>query len=56
VRGAAIWAVSQLMGRDHMHQLAVQSAEEPDPQVGEEWRLALTASDTPEQAKTGLNQ
>jgi epoxyqueuosine reductase len=56
VRGAAIWAVSQLMGRDHMHQLAVQSAEEPDPQVDEEWRLALTVSDTPEQANAGLNK
>jgi len=49
VRGAAIWALSQLIGRDHMHQLAAFSVEEPDPQVDEEWRLALGAVDTPEQ-------
>lgn len=51
VRGAAIWAVSQLAGPEHMQQLAAGSGKEPDPQVDEEWRLALGAARAQEQAK-----
>ncbi|MEM5470920.1 tRNA epoxyqueuosine(34) reductase QueG [Hoeflea sp. AS60] len=43
VRGAAIWAVSQLTAPDHMHQLAAEAGEEPDPEVRQEWQLALGA-------------
>ncbi|MGJ8569192.1 MAG: tRNA epoxyqueuosine(34) reductase QueG [Hoeflea sp.] len=49
VRGAAIWALSQLSGRDHMQRLAAQSDHEPDPQVRNEWHLALGAANIPEQ-------
>ena len=58
VRGAAIWAVSQLTGRDHMQRLAVQSADEPDPQVRTEWHLATAAADYPDkgECQTRVNE
>jgi epoxyqueuosine reductase len=45
VRGAAIWALSQLMPADAFAALAVQFTEaEQDESVGSEWRLALSSS------------
>jgi len=48
VRGAAIWALSQLTQPGHMHRLAPRAGEEPDAQVDEEWRLALAAENRQE--------
>jgi len=49
VRGAAIWALSQLTASDHMRQLAAEAGEDPEAMVQEEWHLALGAGDKPEQ-------
>ena len=38
VRGAAVWALSRLLEHDR---LAALARSDPDPQVAEEWRLAL---------------
>jgi epoxyqueuosine reductase len=43
VRGAAIWALSQLTAPQHMNQLATKVSQETDPSVRQEWRLALGA-------------
>ena len=41
VRGASIWALSRLLPAGAMSELAAQrAAEEPDPEVVEEWRAA----------------
>lgn len=59
VRGAAIWAMSQLTGLEHMQQLSGSVGDEPDAQVKAEWRLALADRSKPEPAKqhnTGLIQ
>lgn len=44
VRGAAVWAVSRLLRRERLAELAAAHADEPDPEVREEWRLALAAT------------
>jgi len=49
VRGAAIWALSQLTASEHMRQLATEAGEEPEALVREEWHLALGAGDKPGQ-------
>lgn len=41
VRGAAIWALSQLTSPDRMHHLSQRAGADPDDQVRTEWRLAL---------------
>jgi epoxyqueuosine reductase len=43
VRGAAVWALSQLTAPQHMNQLATKVSQETDPSVRQEWRLALGA-------------
>ncbi|WP_417414764.1 tRNA epoxyqueuosine(34) reductase QueG [Hoeflea sp.] len=43
VRGAAIWALSQLAAPEFLRGLAVAAVEEPDAQVRQEWQLALGA-------------
>jgi len=42
VRGAAIWALSKLAGPDYMEGLAARAPVEPDDQVREEWRMAVS--------------
>lgn len=42
VRGAAVWALSQLTGPHHMHQLEATTGLEPDDDVRAEWLLART--------------
>lgn len=41
VRGAAIWALSQLVTPDRLHHIASRADRETDPAVREEWRMAL---------------
>jgi epoxyqueuosine reductase len=42
VRGAAVWALSRLVGDDELRRLqAWRAAGEPDPEVRAEWRVAL---------------
>ncbi len=41
VRGAAVWALSQLAGRERMTALAAAHDHETDPAVREEWQQAL---------------
>jgi epoxyqueuosine reductase len=44
VRGAAVWALAQLLSKEAFALLADQRAkDEPDPGVAEEWRFALSA-------------
>jgi epoxyqueuosine reductase len=38
VRGAAVWALSRLVGKD---ELAAMRREDADPEVNEEWETAL---------------
>jgi epoxyqueuosine reductase len=46
VRGAAIWALSQLIGHDELAKLAASApSNEPDASVRAEWRLATTNAD-----------
>jgi epoxyqueuosine reductase len=46
VRGAAIWALSQLMPADEFAALATQLVDtEQDESVSDEWQLALSSSD-----------
>jgi epoxyqueuosine reductase len=46
VRGAAIWALSQLMPADEFSALATQLVDtEQDESVSDEWQLALSSSD-----------
>ncbi len=46
VRGAAIWALARLVPRNDLAELAsARPAEERDPDVAEEWRIALGSSD-----------
>ncbi|HMN50928.1 MAG TPA: HEAT repeat domain-containing protein, partial [Xanthobacteraceae bacterium] len=40
VRGAAVWALSQL-DPDGLRRLSAQRAPDPSPEVREEWSLAL---------------
>ena len=42
VRGASVWALTQLTGRDHMQALAAGAGVEPDDDVRAEWQAALT--------------
>jgi epoxyqueuosine reductase len=43
VRGAAVWALSRLVSRQHLATLAAtRGAQEIDPTVQEEWTQALT--------------
>lgn len=42
VRGAAVWALSQLTGPDYMQGLQVRMDAEADDDVRAEWRIALT--------------
>ncbi len=45
VRGAAVWALAQLLAREDLAELGrVRAREERDPSTSEEWRLALGAS------------
>ncbi|MDZ7601563.1 MAG: tRNA epoxyqueuosine(34) reductase QueG [Hoeflea sp.] len=44
VRGAAIWALSNLAGPDYMGRLAARASGEADEDVREEWRMALSPS------------
>jgi epoxyqueuosine reductase len=42
VRGAAVWALSRLVGRDELRRLQARcAADEQDPDVHREWRAAL---------------
>jgi len=45
VRGAAVWALSQLTGPHHMHQLEARAGLEPDEDVRAEWLLARAPVD-----------
>jgi len=45
VRGAAVWALSQLTGPHHMHQLEARTRVEPDEDVRAEWLLARAPVD-----------
>ena len=49
VRGAAVWALSQLTAPGRMHELAAQAGQEPDADVRQEWQLALGAGNELEQ-------
>jgi len=44
VRGAAVWALSQLIARDEFAALASRAGGEPDITVQQEWRAARAAS------------
>jgi len=44
VRGAAVWALSRLVSRDRIHELAERHGQEPDPAVADEWAAALRES------------
>lgn len=44
VRGAAVWALSQLIARDEFAALASRAGGEPDVTVQQEWRAARAAS------------
>jgi epoxyqueuosine reductase len=44
VRGAAVWAIGRLAGRDRLRRLRQQHAAEPDPMVREEWAAAGEAA------------
>ena len=44
VRGAAIWALSNLAGPDYMEGLAARARSEADDHVREEWRMAVLTS------------
>ena len=47
VRGAAVWALSQLLGREEFSMLAARAmGAEPDGMVRAEWRLARTNADS----------
>jgi epoxyqueuosine reductase len=47
VRGAAVWALSQLMGREAFREIATEAATaEADDNVRTEWRFALERSET----------
>ena len=41
VRGAAVWALSRLAGPERLAELAAEFADDTDPTVREEWRIAL---------------
>lgn len=43
VRGAAVWALAQLIGRDELATLAPRADAEPDATVREEWRAAAAS-------------
>jgi epoxyqueuosine reductase len=43
VRGAAVWALSQLIAQDELAALALHAAAEPDATVREEWRAAVAS-------------
>jgi len=43
VRGAAVWALSRLVSRDHIVRLADLHAHEPDEAVRDEWSAALAS-------------
>ena len=43
VRGAAVWALSQLAAPDRMRRLAAGAGQEPEAEVREEWHMALGA-------------
>ena len=49
VRGAAVWALSQLTAPGWMHELAAQAGQESDADVRYEWQLALGAGNGFEQ-------
>ena len=42
VRGAAIWALSELAGANYMRGLEGREADEPDEHVRQEWRMAVS--------------
>jgi epoxyqueuosine reductase len=44
VRGAAVWALSRLVSRDRIHELAEHHGPDPDPAVADEWAAALRES------------
>lgn len=43
VRGASVWALSQLAGRWRIVELATEHGQDPDEMVRAEWRMALSA-------------
>jgi epoxyqueuosine reductase len=48
VRGAAVWAMSQLVAPDRFQKLAAKAVgSEADEDVRAEWRLATTARPSP---------
>ena len=49
VRGAAVWALSQLVAPDRLRRLAAEAGQEPEVEVREEWRMALGAGNALEQ-------
>ena len=49
VRGAAVWALSQLVAPDRLRRLSAAAGQEPETEVREEWRMALGAGSGLEQ-------
>jgi epoxyqueuosine reductase len=47
VRGAAVWALARLWPRDRLAAAAARQGPESDPEVAQEWALALAAAYTP---------
>lgn len=44
VRGAAVWAISRLLGPEGLRRLATTRAEDPEGEVREEWQAGLAAA------------
>jgi epoxyqueuosine reductase len=47
VRGAAIWALGQLLSREELVSVKAQAENEQDTTTLDEWRSALGAPDLP---------